>query len=362
MRILTIVGNRPQFIKAAAASPHLRQRGEEVLVHTGQHYDRELSDLFFEELDVPPPDHILGVGSGTHAEQTARTIARLEPLVAEIDPDALLVYGDTNATLGGALVAAKMPVSLIHVEAGMRSFDHSMPEEINRVVADHLAGLLLCSTPTAMNNLAREGLGERARLVGDLMADVCLIFGPVAMRRSDAIERLGLQEGSYLLATAHRAENVDDPSSLKELVALLVAVSEEAPIVFPVHPRTTARLIATGLAAMLERSRIMTIPAVGYLDMIRLLQGARALLTDSGGLQKEAYLTGTPCVTLRDATEWKETVEAGWNRTVGLDAGAAVEALRSLGTARNATVPDPLIYGGGHAGEKIAEALASWTA
>ena len=225
MRILTIVGNRPQFIKAAAASSHLRERGEEVLVHTGQHYDRELSDLFFEELDLPPPDHVLGVGAGTHAEQTARTITRLEPLVAEIDPDAVLVYGDTNATLGGALVAAKMQVPLVHVEAGMRSFDHSMPEEINRVVADHLSGLLLCSTPTAVHNLTREGLGERARLVGDLMADVCLTFGPVALRRSDVTERLGLQDGSYLLASAHRAENVDDPSRLEKLVEVLVAVS-----------------------------------------------------------------------------------------------------------------------------------------
>ena len=304
MRILTIVGNRPQFIKAAAASSHLREHGEEVLVHTGQHYDRELSDLFFEELDLPPPDHVLGVGAGTHAEQTARTITRLEPLVAEIDPDAVLVYGDTNATLGGALVAAKMQVSLAHVEAGMRSFDHSMPEEINRVVADHLSGLLLCSTPTAVHNLTREGLGERARLVGDLMADVSLTFGPVALRRSDVTERLGLQDGSYLLASAHRAENVDDPSRLEKLVEVLVAVSKEAPIVFPVHPRTAARLRGSAPGAMLERGRIMTIPAVGYLDMTRLLHGARALLTDSGGLQKEAYLNGIPCVTLREVTEW----------------------------------------------------------
>jgi UDP-GlcNAc3NAcA epimerase len=360
MRIVTVVGNRPQSIKAAAVSTHVRARGDEVLVHTGQHYDHQLSDLFFEELGLPPPDHLLGVGAGTHAEQTARTITRLEPLVAELDPDAVLVYGDTNATLGGALVAAKSGVPLAHVEAGMRSFVLSMPEEVNRVVADRLSGLLLCSTATAIENLEHEGLGGQARLVGDVMADLALAFGPVAERRSDVLERLGLMPGSYALATAHRAENVDSPARLEKLIELLVAASERAPVVFPVHPRTRSRLGSTGITARFNGSRVLTIAPVGYLDLTRLLRGAQALLTDSGGLQKEAYLAGVPCVTLRAVTEWTETVEAGWNRLVDLDAGAALDALRELGPRRNEPAPDASVYGGGNAGERVADALADW--
>jgi UDP-GlcNAc3NAcA epimerase len=362
MKILTVVGNRPQFIKAAAVSRHVRERGEEVLVHTGQHYDRELSDLFFEELNVPPPDHLLGVGAGTHGEQTSRTIARLEPLVAEVEPDAVLVYGDTNATLGGALVAAKAGVPLAHVEAGMRSFVLSMPEEVNRVVADRLASLLLCSTPTAMQNLKVEGLAEGSRLVGDVMADVALTFGPVAEQRSDALERLGVDQGSYLLATAHRAENVDDRARLERLVEVLVAAAHEAPIVFPVHPRTAKRLETSGLRARLDGGLVRMVPPVGYLDLTRLLHGARSLLTDSGGLQKEAYLAGIPCLTLRLVTEWTETVEAGWNRLIDLDPDAAVRGLRELATLRDGPPPDAGIYGGGTAGTRVAEELAAWVA
>jgi UDP-GlcNAc3NAcA epimerase len=360
MRILTVVGNRPQFIKAAAVSRHLRERGEEVLVHTGQHYDRELSGLFFEELDLPPPDHLLGVGAGTHAEQTGRTMTALEPLVTETDPDAILVYGDTNATLGGSLVAAKAGVPLAHVEAGMRSFVRSTPEEVNRVVADRLSGLLLCSTPTAVENLNREGMGDAAHLVGDVMADVALTFGPAAIRRSEALERLGLESGSYLLATAHRAENVDDPARLERLVGLLTSASDEAPVVFPVHPRTAARLAATGLEARLDQAGVTTIGPLGYLDLTRLLHGAQALLTDSGGMQKEAYLAGVPCVTLRPVTEWLETVEAGWNRCVDLDDQAAVRALRELAPLRDGPAPDAGIYGGGKAGERVATELVAW--
>jgi UDP-N-acetylglucosamine 2-epimerase (non-hydrolysing)/UDP-GlcNAc3NAcA epimerase len=360
MKILTVVGNRPQFIKAAAVSRHVRERGEEILVHTGQHYDRELSELFFEELDVPPPDHLLGVGAGSHADQTARTMTRLEPLIAERAPDAVLVYGDTNATLGGALVAAKAGVPVAHVEAGMRSFVLTMPEEINRVVADRLGGLLLCSTPTAMDNLAREGLVEPARLVGDVMADVALTFGPIAERRSRILERLGIEPGSYLLATAHRAENVDDPARLAQLVDVLVAASHEAPLVFPVHPRTAGRLDASGLRERLDGDSIVFTPPLGYLDVTCLLRGARTLLTDSGGLQKEAFLAGVPCVTLRPVTEWAETVEAGWNRLVDLDAGAALAALAELAPLRDGPAPDAGVYGGGTAGLAVATELAAW--
>jgi UDP-N-acetylglucosamine 2-epimerase (non-hydrolysing)/UDP-GlcNAc3NAcA epimerase len=360
MRILTVVGNRPQFIKAAAVSRHVRERGDEILVHTGQHYDRELSDLFFEELGVPAPDHLLGVGAGSHGEQTARTMIGLEPLVASSAPDAVLVYGDTNATLGGALVAAKRGVPLAHVEAGMRSFALTMPEEVNRVVADRLSGLLLCSTPTAMENLQREGLGEGARLVGDVMADVALTFGPIAEGRSQVLEDLGLERGSYLLATAHRAENVDDPARLGQLVDVLVAASHEAPLVFPLHPRTASRLDASGLRQRLDSSAILSTSPLGYLDITCLLRGARTLLTDSGGLQKEAFLAGVPCVTLRRVTEWTETVEAGWNRLVDLDAQAAITALRDFASGGELPRRDPGLYGSGRAGESVAAEIAAW--
>jgi UDP-GlcNAc3NAcA epimerase len=362
LRVLTVVGNRPQFVKAAAVSARLRERADETLVHTGQHYDRELSRLFFEELGLPPPDHSLGVGSGTHAEQTGATMVALEPLVEAERPDAVLVYGDTNATLGGALVAAKLHVPLAHVEAGMRSFDRSIPEEVNRIAADRLAGLLLCSTEAAVANLRAAGLGERARLVGDTMADVALRFGPLAERRSRVRERFGLERGGYLLATAHRAGNVDDPASLGRLAELLAGAAQVfGPLVFPVHPRTHARLAAAGLLERLDRAPgVLLCEPRGYLDFACLLRGARAVLTDSGGLQKEAYLAGVPCVTLRERTEWVETVESGWNRLVGLAAAAALAALAALTERRRGERPDPGLYGDGEAGRRCVEELCAW--
>lgn len=362
MRVLTVVGNRPQFVKAAAVSAPLRERAAEVLVDTGQHYDRELSQLFFEQLGLPPPEHRLGVGSGSHAEQTGATMVGLEPLVEAERPDAMLVYGDTNATLGAALVAAKLAVPLVHVEAGMRSFDRGMPEEVNRIVADRLAGLLLCSTAAAVENLRAAGLGARARLVGDVMADVALRFGPLAERRSRVRERFGLQAGGYLLATAHRAGNVDDPAVLRRLVELLAAAAERfGPLVWPLHPRTRARLAAAGLLEGLEGDPAMLLcESLGYLDFACLLRGARAVLTDSGGLQKEAYLAGAPCVTLRAETEWVETVESGWNRLVGLDTAAALSALEELIERRRSDRPDPGLYGDGEAGRRCAEELCAW--
>jgi UDP-GlcNAc3NAcA epimerase len=360
MRVLTVVGNRPQFIKAAAVSWRLRERADEILVHTGQHYDRELSDLFFEELELPAPEHILGVGAGGHAEQTARTLTGLEPLVAELGPDVVLVYGDTNATLGGALVAAKARIPLAHVEAGMRSFITTMPEEINRVVADRLSSLLLCSTPTAVENLQNEGMGEGARLVGDVMADVALTFGPIAERRSDIIESLGLEPRGYLLATAHRAENVDDPSRLHQLVGVLESAAARKPVVVPVHPRTAARLEAAGLDRALDGLGIRLISPLGYLDLTALLRGASAALTDSGGLQKECYLAGVPCLTLRPTTEWVETVDSGWNRIVDLDVERAAAALDELAPLRDGPAPDPGIYGGGQAGGRVVDEILAW--
>jgi UDP-GlcNAc3NAcA epimerase len=358
MRVLTVVGNRPQFVKAAAVSTHLRERAEEVLVHTGQHYDRELSEIFFEELGVPTPDHQLGVGSASHAEQTAAILTRLEPLCLELAPDALLVYGDTNSTMGGALVAAKARVPLAHVEAGMRSFNRTMPEEINRVVADSVSDLLLCPTEAAVRNLEDEGLGRSAVLVGDVMADVALTFGPIADRRSDALERLNLSERGYCIATAHRAGNVDDPERLAGLIEVLAAAAEIAPVVFPVHPRTRARLEAAAKLHGLEERGIRAIEPVGYLDMTRLVRAARAVLTDSGGLQKEAFLASVPCVTMREETEWVETVDAGWNRLVDLDPEAAATALEELPGPDGAESPAAELYGSGHAGERTATAIA----
>lgn len=362
MKVLTVVGNRPQFVKAAAVSTHLRERADEVLVHSGQHYDRELSDVFFEELGLPPPEHQLGVGSGSHAVQTAETMARLEPLVEAERPDAMLVYGDTNATLAAALVAAKLVVPLAHVEAGMRSFDRSMPEEINRIVADRLAGLLLCSTVAAVANLRDAGQGAGARLIGDVMADVAVRFGPLAERRSRVLERFGLERGGYLLATAHRAANVDDPAMLARLAELLRrAAGEAGPLVFPAHPRTRARLARAGILAELERARGMRLcEPLGYLDFACLLRGARAVLTDSGGLQKEAYLAGVPCVTLREQTEWVETVESGWNRLAGLDPDLVLGALEELIARRERERPDTSLYGDGEAGARAIEEMLAW--
>src|SRR5215212_9067105 len=319
MRIVTVIGNRPQFVKAAAVSRPLRERHEELIVHTGQHYDDELSRIFFEELGVPAPARELHIGDGSATSQTARMLAALEPELDELRPDMVLVYGDTNSTLAGALAAAQGTVPVGHVEAGMRSFDRAMPEELNRVLTDHASDLLLCSTETAVANLEREGVAGEVQLVGDAMADVTLAFAPVAEERSSALAENGVAPGEYLLVTAHRAGNVDDPARLARLVAL------PGPVVFPLHPRTRARLEAAGLMERLARLRLT--PPLGYLDFLTLASGARAVLTDSGGVQKEAYLLGTPCVTMRDTTEWVETVETGWNVLVDLDRAAALAAL-----------------------------------
>jgi UDP-N-acetylglucosamine 2-epimerase len=353
VRIVTIVGNRPQFVKAAAVSRLLRESAEELLVHTGQHYDDELSQVFFEELGIPAPDRELGAGSGSNTEQTARILAALEPVLAELRPRLALVYGDTNSTLAGALAAAQAGIPVGHVEAGMRSFDRTMPEELNRVLTDHASELLLCSTQTAIDNLAREGVGGEAHLVGDVMADVSLAFREIAAERSTIVADLGLEPGAYLTVTAHRAGNVDHPDRLEALVALLEALP--GPVVFPVHPRTRARLEAAGLLARLDG--LTLVPPLGYLDFLELARHARAILTDSGGVQKEAYLLGVPCVTLRDTTEWVETVDAGWNVLVDLDRDAALTALE-----RTPPPQRPELYGGGHAAERVRDAVSAYTA
>jgi UDP-N-acetylglucosamine 2-epimerase len=352
VRIVTIIGNRPQFVKAAAVSRRLRERFDELIVHTGQHYDDELSRIFFEELDVPRPARELGAGTGSNTAQTARILGALEPVLHELEPALALVYGDTNSTLAGALAAAQAHMPVGHVEAGMRSFDRTMPEELNRVLTDHASDLLLCSTPTAVANLEREGAAGEVHLVGDVMADVSLAFRDIAEERSRILDDLDLEPGAYLVVTAHRAGNVDDPDRLEALVELLAALP--GPVVFPLHPRTRARLEAAGLTERL--SSVTLVPPLGYLDFLKLARHARAVLTDSGGVQKEAYLLAVPCVTMRDRTEWTETVDTGWNVLVDLNVDAALAALDKEPPAER-----PELYGGGRAAERVAETLVAYT-
>jgi UDP-N-acetylglucosamine 2-epimerase len=353
LKVLSIVGNRPQFVKAAPLSRSLRARMREVLVHTGQHYDPEMADLFFDELDIPAPDHHLGVGRGSPLHQMATIALRLEPLLEEERPDLVLVYGDTTSTMAGALAASKLALPLGHVEAGLRSFDRSMPEEQNRVVTDHLSALLFCPTDQAVANLAAEGIEEGVHQVGDVMYDASRAFAPAAASRG-APEALGLERGSYLLMTVHRAAATDTPEALGRLVEVIEAV--ERPLVFPVHPRTRHKLEAAGLWERLERHPTLRLsPPVGYLDFTSLLVGAQGVLTDSGGVQKEAYFQRIPCLTLRDTTEWVETVEAGFNRLVGMSPEAVTAALGDLALPNG----HPDLYGDGHAAERIADIVAA---
>lgn len=351
MKVLTVIGNRPQFIKAAAVSPLLRERGSELLVHTGQHHDDDLSKVFFTELGIPEPEIQLEISGGSNTSQTARMLSALEPVIRDAQPDCVLVYGDTNSTLAGALAAVQQGVPVAHVEAGMRSFDRAMPEEVNRVLTDHLSSLLLCSSDVPIANLAREGIEGLVTLVGDVMVDVAQAVQPRARERLDLVRAHGVEPGRYLLATAHRAGNVDDPERLAALVGLLLGVHE--PVVLPLHPRTRARLESAGLLEDLADAGQVTVTApLGYVELTALLVNARAVLTDSGGLQKEAYLAGVPCVTLRPSTEWVETVEVGWNTLVDLDLERARAALTTVPAQQR-----PQLYGDGQAGSRVVAAL-----
>jgi UDP-N-acetylglucosamine 2-epimerase (non-hydrolysing)/UDP-GlcNAc3NAcA epimerase len=349
VKVVTVIGNRPQFVKAAAVSGPLRAEHEELLVHTGQHYDDELSTIFVAELDVPAPEVELGLGGGTNTEQTARMLAALGDLLREQAPDAVLVYGDTNSTLAGALAAAQARIPVAHVEAGMRSFDRAMPEELNRVLTDHAADLLLVPSRNAADNLAREGVAGEVEIVGDVMVDVAEMLAPRARADDGPLQAAGVRAGEYVLVTAHRAGNVDDRGRLALLVELLLSL--ELPVVLPLHPRTRARLEAAGLLDRLAEDAIV-LPPLGPLAFTALLTRARAVLTDSGGVQKEAYLAGVPCVTLRDSTEWVETVQAGWNVLVDLDAGAARAAL-----GRTMPAERPQLYGDGRAAQRVVSAM-----
>jgi UDP-GlcNAc3NAcA epimerase len=354
-KFLTVIGNRPQFVKAAAVSHRLRAVSEEVLVHTGQHYDEALSRVFFEELDLPAPEYQLDLGGGTNTSQTARMLEALEPLLAHERPDAVLVYGDTNSTLAGALAAAQAQIPVAHVEAGMRSDDRTMPEELNRVLTDHASALLLCPSERSAARLRDEHVQGEIAVVGDVMVDIAMLLAPRARAERAPLEQAGVEPGAYALATAHRAGNVDDPSRLARLVDVLTSVP--GPVVLPLHPRTRARLEAAEELARLEASDVRVIRPLGYLEFTALLLSARAVLTDSGGVQKEAYLAGVPCVTLRETTEWTETVDAGWNVLVGLDPDRARAAL-----ARTPPADRPQLYGDGRAGERVVDALSRMAA
>ena len=358
MKIVTVVGARPQFIKASAVSRELRRRKriQELLVHTGQHYDATMSQVFFDELAIPPPAYNLDVGSASHAVSTARMLERLEPILVEAAPDLVLVYGDTNSTLAGALAAAKLQIPIAHVEAGLRSWNRRMPEEINRIVTDSISDILLAPTKTAAANLAREGhQSNRIHLVGDVMYDLSLDAGKRAEKQSRVLERLGLRSKEYVLATIHRQENTDDPSRLRAIVTGLVQVARDVPVVLPIHPRTKKTIAEHGLADRLGELRL--IEPVGYLDMAKLEAHARLIVTDSGGVQKEAFFHRVACVTLREETEWVELTQLGWNFVVPpRSANAVVRGIRNGLKAPNGRAATP--YGRGDAARKIADIIA----
>jgi UDP-GlcNAc3NAcA epimerase len=351
--VLAVVGARPQFIKAAIVSRALRSTGvRELLVHTGQHYDDRLSDLFFRELALPAPDRHLGVGSAGHGQQTGRMLAALEDVIQEIRPDRVLVYGDTNSTIAGALAAAKLHVAVDHVEAGLRSFDRDMPEEINRLVTDHVADLLFCPTRTAVRNLEREGIRQGVHLVGDVMLDLALETrdSALAVPLPD-----GVREGEFFVATVHRPSNTHEPERLRALIDALGRVSREvAPVVLPAHPRLRSRLRDAGV----DPDGVRLLEPVGYLEMQGLILRARGVITDSGGVQKEALFHGTRCLTLRDTTEWVESVAAGLNELIGDRLEVLPEA---AARCRDRTVAPAAVldqFGAGRAGQRIAHILA----
>jgi UDP-GlcNAc3NAcA epimerase len=350
LKILSVVGNRPQFIKSAPVSVALKEHGvEEVLLHTGQHYDRELSEVFFVELRLDSPARRLEAGSGTHAEQLARMLPGIEEAAREEKPDWVLVYGDTNSTLAGALAGAKAGFPVAHVEAGLRSFDLTMPEELNRMVVDRLSTLLFAPTKIAATNLQREGIVDGVRIVGDVMLDANLRLAPIARERSQALAELGIDPGGYFLATVHREANVREPA-LGNIVQALNTLQQ--PVVFPLHPRTAAAIEDQGHRL---GGQVRPRPPLGYLDFAALASQARAILTDSGGLQKEAYWYEVPCITLRENTEWVETVETGWNRLVGSDPDKIVAAAQEIALPAK-HLP---LYGDGRAADSIADLICT---
>ena len=352
MKILSIVGARPQFVKAAPVSQAVRKKHTEILLHTGQHYDENMSRIFFDDLEIPRPDYNLEIGSESHAVQTARMLEGIERVLLDERPDAVLVYGDTNSTIAGALAATKLHIPVAHVEAGLRSFNWDMPEEINRVLTDRISRWLYCPTQTAIDHLKNEGRTEGVYLTGDVMYDALLHFGTIAETRPSPLERFHLEEKAYCLATVHRPANTDDLENLRAIVNAFLESGET--IIFPVHPRTRKFLTDYGLDKEIEASEnLRVVEPLSYLDILILEKHAKKILTDSGGMQKEAYLWGVPCVTLREETEWTETVEEGWNRLVGARYDEILEAIADFHPSSSRRFS----YGDGHASEKIIRIL-----
>lgn len=358
MKVVTIVGARPQFIKAAAVSRALSRLPAtiEVIVHTGQHFDQNMSAVFFSELEIAEPAYNLEVSGGGHGAMTGRMLEKIEAVLDAEKPDWVLIYGDTNSTLAGALAAAKMHIPVAHVEAGLRSFNMRMPEEVNRILSDRVSTLLFCPTELAVDNLRREGVTEGVRNVGDVMYDVALFYRDKARDASSVLDRLGLQSGKFVLATCHRAENTDDPVRLDAIVSALRGLARDIPVVWPLHPRTRKLLDSAGGG---DLSPIRVTEPLPYLDMVALEQAAALIATDSGGVQKEAFFYGVPCVTMRDETEWVETVDLGMNVLVGASSERILAASRrALAGAVAAPTTSP--YGAGRAAEAIAQQLAEF--
>jgi len=351
MKLVSITGARPQFIKMALISRALRTVAQEVSVHTGQHYDPQLSPSLFEELRIPEPDYNLRVGSGANGWQTGQMLIRIEDVLLAERPDWVLVYGDTNSTLAGGLAAVKLGIPLAHVEAGLRSYNRNMPEEHNRVVTDHVSDLLFCPTQTSVNNLAREGISHGVHRVGDVMYDALLHHVALAEKCSKALARLELSERGYALATIHRPYNTEDPGRLQSILVALETIADEKPVVLPAHPRTRK---AMDLLDYKPRSGLRVIEPVGYLDMLTLEKQAQLILTDSGGIQKEAYWLGVPCLTLREETEWVETVDSGWNILVGSSVERILEGYRDFYPSSGPRLEH---YGNGDAAKRIVQIL-----
>ncbi|WP_158737175.1 non-hydrolyzing UDP-N-acetylglucosamine 2-epimerase [Alteribacillus sp. YIM 98480] len=358
MKILTVVGARPQFVKACMLSRKLRSQSiiKEVIVHTGQHYNHNMSDAFFSQLALPKPDHNLGIGSDKQGKQTARMLSKIEEVLLSERPDIVLVYGDTNSTLAGSLAASKHHIPVAHVEAGLRSFNKKMPEEINRVLTDHMSTLLFCPTQTAVENLEKEGIRNEVYMTGDIMYDAILHYKSIALHQSNICARLNIKPKNYYLVTVHRAENTDDPHRLRTLLKVLTQLNEN--IVFPLHPRTKQRIKHWNLLDLLSSKNIKVIEPINYFDMLTVESHAKAILTDSGGVQKEAYMLRTPCITLRDETEWIETVQAGWNHVTGVSDSQTI-----LDVVRKTIVPKayPNLFGNGDTSETIYKILCKKT-
>ncbi len=349
MKIATVIGARPQFIKAAPLSRELRKRHTEVLIHTGQHYDDNMSAIFFRELAIPESDYNLNIGSGSHGAQTGAMLAGIEEILVKEKPDLLLVYGDTNSTIAGALAAAKLHIPVAHVEAGLRSFNRTMPEEINRIMTDHISDLLFVPSESARLQLEKEGLTRGVHNVGDIMYDAVLMFSERARRVSEYPGALNLTHKGYYLCTVHRAENTDNPEDLKSIFATLGSL--DRPVLLPLHPRTQARVTSYGIC---PSGNIIIVAPFGYLDMLNCIRSAACILTDSGGLQKEAYYLEVPCITLRTETEWKETVDVGWNIVTGTDPDKISRAIDSLNVSSRA---HPDLYGNGKSAAGIVSLL-----